>query len=136
MNVDWVISSKNEFYCKRRVVWSQFIIYNLVNPATIWGKRPNVTINIANLKILSDLMVAHFHQMIMMSMNFLTPPVLSSILLEEHSDSTLTTLSTPQNDIMISQHLQLPGKGSAIWSIFTIVLSTVWQLYSIQCRPQ
>jgi hypothetical protein len=63
-------------------------------------------------------------------------PVLSSTLLEEHSDSTLTTLSTPQNDILISQHLQLPGKGSAIWSIFAIVLSTVWQLYSIQCRPQ
>ena len=49
MNVGWVISSKNEFYWKRIVVWSQFLTYNLVNPATIWGKRPKLTINIANL---------------------------------------------------------------------------------------
>jgi len=51
MNVGWVIISKNEFYWKRIVVWSQFITHNLVNPATIWGKRPKLTINIANLPL-------------------------------------------------------------------------------------
>ena len=61
---DWVISSKNEYYWKRIVVWSQFITYTLVNSLTIWGNWPKLTINIANPDNCTIFCLHSFHRML------------------------------------------------------------------------